>query len=324
MKQIILVLAALTSCFGSLAADTLIGQPTPQELARQVITAFQTGRSDQIKPNLTADVSILEKGSKDFPDDPLIHFALATCYMGQDNKQAALKSMETAYTLSKKDAGIGLMYALALKMNKQPLKAYELDKEMVALHPSVPQLQIQLATIDMTIQKYDEAITILEALMQKAPANLAAQDKSVLLFMLGTCYLYKGNYAKAIETLESGLSLMPGMAMDLTVLGEAYLKNGDLKKAGVALDKALAINPQIPSALYYKGIYFEKIGNPEMAQKSFQDGYTNGKRYLQDNGEDYYLIFLISQKISKSEEGKNYKAEAERLFFSYEAPWKQK
>ena len=97
-----------------------------------------------------------------------------------------------------------------------------------------------------------------------------------------------------------------------------------IEKAGVALDKALAINPQIPSALYYKGIYFEKIGNPEMAQKSFQDGYTNGKRYLQDNGEDYYLMFLISQKISKSEEGKNYKAEAERLFFSYEAPWKQK
>jgi tetratricopeptide (TPR) repeat protein len=142
--------------------------------------------------------------------------------------------------------------------------------------------------------------------------------------MLGTCYLYKGNYAKAIETLERGLSLMPGMAMDLTVLGEAYLKNGDLKKAAVALDKALAINPQIPSALYYKGVYFEKMGNPEMAQKSFQDGYTSGKRYLQDNGEDFYLMFLISKKISKSEEGKNYKAEAERLFFSYEAPWKQK
>jgi tetratricopeptide (TPR) repeat protein len=185
-------------------------------------------------------------------------------------------------------------------------------------------LQIQLATIDMTIQKYDEAIAMLEALLQKAPADLAVQDKSVLLYLLGTCYLYKGNHAKAIETLESSLSVMPNMAMDLTALGEAYLKTGDLKKAGVTLDKALAINPQIPSALYYKGIYFEKMGNPEMAQKCFQDGYTHGKGYLQDNGEDYYLMFLISKKISKSEEGKNYKAEAERLLFSYEAPWKQK
>jgi Tfp pilus assembly protein PilF len=108
------------------------------------------------------------------------------------------------------------------------------------------------------------------------------------------------------------------------VLGEAYLKTGETEKAGIALDKALAINPNYPKALYYKGIYFEKTGNSEEAQKSFQDGYTNGKRYLTNNGEDYYLMFLICQKISKSDEGKNYKAEAKKLLFTYDAPWKQK
>ena len=324
MKQRILVLAILISGFGAVAADTSTNSPTPQAVAREVIAAFQTGQASQLKSNLTTDVVILEKGAGDFPKDPLIHSALAMCYLGQEKKEAAITNLKIAYTNSDKDVSIGFMYALALKMNQQPLKAYELDKEMVALHPDVPQLQISLATLDMTIQKYDEAIAILEPLLQKAPANLAAQDKSVLLFMLGTCYLYKGNHTKAIETLENAQSIMPNMAMDLTVLGEAYLKNGDLEKAGETLDQALAINPRIPPALYYKGVYYEKTGDPGRAQKNFQEAYTYGKQRLQDNGEDYYLMFLVCQRLSKTDEGKNYKTEAKKLLFSYEAPWKQK
>lgn len=324
MKQIISVLVILMGFWGISLAELQSDSPTPQELARQVITAFQSGHARQLRATLPADVPIFEKALKDHPDDSLIRFALATCEMGQDQKEAALTNLDIAYKNSDKNASIGVMYALGLKMNKQPLKAYELDKELVALHPDVPQLQISLAALDITIQKYDEAIAILEALQQKAPANLEAQDKSVLFLMQGTCYLYKGYHSKAIETLENAESIMPGMAMDLTVLGEAYLKNGDLEKAGTALDKALAINSTIPSALYYRGVCFEKAGNSDAAQKDFQDAYTYGKQRLQDNGEDYYLMFLTSQKLAKNDEGNSYKAEAGKLSFTFEAPWKQK
>lgn len=324
MKYVVLTLITLTSCFVVCAADAPTNSPAPQELARQVITAYQSGQSGQLRATLPADVPIFEKGLKDFPNDPLIHFALAICYLGQDQHEAAITNLEAAYKTSNKNAGIGIMYALALKMNKQPLKAYKLDHEMVALHPDIPQLQISLAVLDMTIQKYDEAIAIIEALQQKAPTNLPAQDRSVLFMMQGTCYLYKGEYSRAIGALEKSEAIMPDMAVDLTVLGEAYLKDGDLKKAGETLDKALAINPRIPSALYYKGIYYEKTNHPELAQKNFQDAYTYGKQRLNDNGEDYYLMFLTSEKLGKTDEGTTYKAEAANLSFTYEAPWKQK
>jgi len=324
MSRTIFVLIALVSYFEVFAADSQSNSPTPQELARQVITAYQSGQASQLRATLPADVPIFEKGAKDFPNDPLIHFALAICCMGQDQKEAAITNFDIAYKNSNKNASIGVLYALAFKVNKQPLKAYELDREIVALHPDVPQLQISLTTLDMTIQKYDEASAILQALQQKAPANLRPEDKSVLLLMQGTCYLYKGDQTRAIEALEQSQSIMPDMAVDLTVLGEAYLKNGDLNKASEALDRALAINPRIPSALYYRGICYEKTGNSNMAQKDFQDAYTNGKKRLQDNGEDYYLMFLISQKLAKNDDGKTYKAEAEKLLFTYEAPWKQK
>ena len=320
---IILILVTMASCLGSFADDAASDQQTPQVLARKIATAFQTGHASQIKAEMPADTVILEKGAKDFPSDPLIHFALATCYFAQTNYPACLKSMEKAYTLSQKNPSIGVMYVLALKMNKEPLKAYDLARDMAALHPDVPQLQVQLATLDMTIQKYDEAIAILETLQENAPANLQAQDKSVLLMMLGTCYLYAGDQTKAVEALESALALVPKMVTTYAVLGEAYLKMNETEKAGAALDKILAVNPRSPPALYYKGIYYEKTGNPDMAKIFFADGYANGKRYLQDNGEDYYLMFLLSQKLGKDNEAADYKAEAEKLLYTYEAPWKK-
>src|SRR5438093_4488055 len=98
MTTILIIFVALTTCVGSLAADKPTDQPTPQDLARRIVTAFQTGRGAEIRPNLTVDIPILEKSSRASPDDSLIHFALAMCYMGQDDKLAALKSFENAYT----------------------------------------------------------------------------------------------------------------------------------------------------------------------------------------------------------------------------------
>ena len=322
MRQVILILLILRSYFEVFAGDTLTNLVTPRELSRQIITAFQAGQAGQLKLKLSADIVILEKGARDYHGDPLIHFALATCYLCQDKYQPAITNMEIAYTNSSKDVSVGVMYALALKMNMQPLKAYELDKEMLALHPGIPQLEISMATLEITIQKYDEALALIEVLLQKAPENLQALDKSVLFLMQGTCYLYKGNRAKAIELLQKDLSLTPNMAMDLTVLGEAFLKNGDLEKANEVLDKALAINQTIASALYYKGIIFEKAGNSTLSGKYFQDALIYGKQRLQDNGDDYYLMYLLCQKLSKADEGEKYKAEAEKLLFTHEAPWK--
>lgn len=322
MSRAILASIFLAACLGVFAGDTSSDSPAPQELAQHIITAFQSGHAGQLRSSLPADIPILEKAAKDLPRDSLIHFALGICYMSED-RRATITNFEIAFKNSNKNPNIGVLYALSLKMDKQPLKAYELYREMAALHPDVPRLQVSLAAFDITIQKYDEAIVILEKLQQKASTNLAPQDKSTLLLMQGTCYLHKGYHAKAIEVLENSQSITPKMAMGLTVLGEAYLKNGHLNKASETLDKALAINPRIPSALYYRAICSEKAGHLELAQKDFHDAYTYGKQRLQDNGEDYYLMFLISQKLARGEEGNGYKAEAEKLFFINEAPWKQ-
>jgi len=324
MKRIGAVILVTTIFSFGAVADPAASPSTAQELARKVITEFQTGNAAELRSNGVTYIPVFKDGLKASPDDPLIYFALASCEMGQSNEQqTAQEHMEKAFILSHKDVHIGLMYALLLKMNKQPMKAYELNKEMVALHPEVPQLKIGLATMEMTIQKYDDAIAILDELQRIAPPNLAPDDKSVLLFMEGNCYLYKGDRAKAIQMLEQSVAISPRLAAVYSPLGEAYLKDGDLDNANKNLDKALAANPRFASALFYKGICAEKAGDNEQARKDFSDAYKYGKLRLADNGEDYYFMFLVSRMLDKSDEARNYKAEAEKLLFSYEAPWKK-
>ena len=213
---------------------------------------------------------------------------------------------------------------LALKMNKQPEKAIQTAKTIANLHPDNAALKVEVATLEMTVQKYNDALTILEDLQSKAPENLDPREKSVLLFMLGNCYFYLGNYAKATDILNNATALTPKMVTANALIGELYLKTGNIGLASINLDKALAASPKYPSALFYKGVSLEKMGKPEQAQEYYLKAYQNQQRRLVDNGEDYFLMSLICQKMGKSEEAAQYKNEAAKLFYTYEAPWQVK
>ncbi len=325
MKRIVCVLIlALIIPVQHVKAAAPTGSPTPQDIARQVVLALKTGKASKLKSQLSADIVILKKGAADFPTDPLIHFGLASCYLEQGRVAAAIPDMKIAYDNSHKNAGIAYMYVLALKMDKQPLKAYELGKEILKLHPGVPQFQISLATLDITIQKYDEARHLITEIQREGRGHLRAADKSVFFFMLGTCCLYQGEHTNAIRFLEQSQSIMPNMALNLTALGEAYLKNGNLHRAKAACDKALAINPRLSADLYDEGIIYERTGKPQKARKDFLQAYACGKQALHDDGEDYYLMYRICRKLSRANEAKRYKTEAKQLLFTYGAPWKKK
>ena len=325
MKRALAVLFAAFAGVGQVAAVPPPAPPAPQEVARQLVAAFQSGRAAAIQSKLAADRPVLEQGVRTFPQDPFIHFALAICQMGQGGQSAAAAdNLKSAYALSHKNLSVGLIYALALKNNRQPQAACQVAGEMAALHPDIPQVQIGLATLDMAVQKYAEAITVLETLQRRMPASFRDADRSELAFMLGTCHLYAGEPAKAIAALNQSLALTPRQAPVLAVLGEAWLKTGESAKAVVALDQVLAINPDHPAALYHRGLCYEQAGNPAAAQKCFQAGYGKEKPRLQEQGEDYYLMYLLCQKTGQAAEGEQCRAAAARLGFSFAAPWQKR
>jgi tetratricopeptide (TPR) repeat protein len=295
---------------------------TPPELAQQIIQEIQNGQAARFTPATVAtNLTILRNALAVYPRDPAIPFALANCYLVQSNAPAGLQCLAQAYALAPKDLFYGLTYVVALKNNRQLLQADNVAKQLAVAHPEAPQLQIMIATLDQTIQKYDDAIKVLLPLMTKMPANSSPQDKGALLFLLGNCYLHLGKTAEAVKALEGANLIYPHAATILCGVAEATLKNGEVARARDYLDQALAINPRIPAALFYKGILLERAGAPDKARQYFQACYTVSKQSLPDNGEDYFRMSEVCAKLNKLDESRQYRAEAAKLLYTADAPW---
>ena len=312
----------LILCLALLPTLVLAKPVTPPELAQQILQAIQNGQAARFTPATVAtNLIILRNALPAYPRDPAIPFALANCYLVQSNTPAGLQALAQAYALAPNDLFYGLTYIVALKNNKQLLQADSTAKQLGAAHPDAPQLQIMIATLDQTIQKYDEAVNILRPLMTKMSPDSSPQDKGALLFLLGNCYLHQGKTAEAVKALEGADVLYPHAATILCGLAEATLKNGEVAKARDCLDQALAINPRIPAALFYKGILLERAGAPDKARQYFQACYTVGNQSLPDNGEDYFRMSQVCAKLNKLNESRWYQAEAAKLLYNADAPW---
>jgi tetratricopeptide (TPR) repeat protein len=296
-------------------------------MAQLVITDMLAGHASFVQLDAPHDIPVLEQGAKDFPNDAPIHFALATCYAVLSDHPNSLKHAEIAYGLAPTDENMGILYAIELKTNKQPAKAYQVQTAMLAARPKDSRLQMGEVALAMQIQKYAEAAAILEPLVKTPSAGTTRSQFSLLVYMLGSCYLYEGKYDKAISAFQVSLKALPVMAGSYDGLGETYLKTGDNEKAAEAFDKALSLTPNVAPTIYYRGVVFEKTGDSVSAQQNFNQAYTLLKDHLaknSENGEDHYLMYLICQKLAKQDEADANKAEAAMLLYTYEAPWKAK
>jgi tetratricopeptide (TPR) repeat protein len=309
-------------CLFSLPIPVWATPLTPPELAQRIIQAMQNGQSAQFTPAIIAtNITILRNALPNYPHDAGIPFALGSCYLAQNNAEAGEHALAQAYALSPRDPLISMTYVIALKSDKKLLQAQQVAAQISAANPDVPQFQILLATLDQTIQKYDESAAIINSLLAKAPANLAPQDKGSLMFLLGVSYLHQGKTSDAVKTLEAANGLNPHAAMILCSLAEAAVKNGEVAKARDSLDESMTINPKIPAALYYKGVLLERAGAPAKARQYFQACYDQSKLLSLENGEDYFRLSLVCARLNKPDEARKYQTQAAQLFYTADAPW---
>jgi tetratricopeptide (TPR) repeat protein len=276
-----------------------------QAVARSVVATLRSGQTQQFMSQSSNYTAILEKAAVAYPNDPLIEYGLGSCYMCRKDSAAGAATMEKAYMLSH-DTEIGLMYGLALKMNKQPLKACKLGEDMIAAHPDIPQLRMFFATVSVSVQKYDEALTSLRWISDHMPPSVPDKDKMTVFLLMGICYNYKGDHTNAVQKLQKAVLCLPNAVVPLNALGEA-----------------LKINPKFPPSLFYKGVCLERRGDVAGAETYFRDSLTHGKERLEigsDNGEDYYLVGLACDKLGMKDDAKAFRQKARELNFTFEAP----
>ena len=140
----------------------------------------------------------------------------------------------------------------------------------------------------------DSAIYVLSqdlnALNQRGKSKAVDTDKVYLFYTLGNVYLQKGNYSKAVESHEKGLSLavkrsMPIMeAKILNSLGSVYVETENYEKGVNYVKDALRIyEDQFPEKQEEICLLLTNVGNIQLELKEYDDALSNLKRALKIN-----------------------------------------
>jgi aspartyl/asparaginyl beta-hydroxylase (cupin superfamily) len=101
--------------------------------------------------------------------------------------------------------------------------------------------------------------------------RLIAPDHPQALFHLGQHHLHRGDPMIARELLEQAAAADAGNPVIALNLSAAFRAMGDNRNELMALDRALAIDPYYFPALLARGMYFERIGKPRQAARTYKD-----------------------------------------------------
>jgi tetratricopeptide (TPR) repeat protein len=149
---------------------------------------------------------------KQHPKSVTGYLALGNLYLNQGKPEEALKEFKKALALKKNEALVNFNMGIAY----------------------------------MQLEKFDEAIKLMEPLSKNSPYNYEAQ------YYTGAAYYMKGDYAKAVEKFKQAVMYNNGAADGHLFLAKAYYKKGDRKMAEEHLNKALRMVPKYDEAIEFK------------------------------------------------------------------------
>jgi tetratricopeptide (TPR) repeat protein len=121
--------------------------------------------------------------------------------------------------------------------------------------PASSSPEVDKAKEFMSAGMYPQAIELLNKRIMDKPTDADAH------FLVGTCYVNTGNYAKADERFGSAVKLQPDFGYKIGAeykkVGDTYLDKGNVQEAQSAYQKATSYQPQLKK---------------EIAQRCFSEG----------------------------------------------------
>ena len=109
------------------------------------------------------------------------------------------------------------------------------------------------AMFDVEDARYDEAVPLLERVLQQAP------EMPIANMQYGMAQARLRNYAKALEPLKKAVQLLPDNGMGHYELGLALYQNGDLKGAAPEFEAAVARAPRWADARFSLASVYARI-----------------------------------------------------------------
>lgn len=273
----------------------------------------------ELLPKLKEQVKVNAKDAK-------THFALFICYTTNKQYADALKEVEQATHLAPQEAMYAYYYGLSLKDNWRPVEAREVLKAVSIGMGKPYEVEKIVQSLDMSIQDYDSAEAELNYFLDETGMPSAA-DYSTVMSDMGYILLFRGKYADAIEFFKESLNGFPDNFIAKTRWAEALIKSGKVQEGLTMLDTVLKDSQHYTEALYYKGLALELLGKADEAATYYKQAYTTGAEELKSintDGRDHFILSQICTKLGLKVEAQNYLANAQKLHYTYEAPFAKK
>jgi tetratricopeptide (TPR) repeat protein len=260
-SKILPIVIALPCFLVLIAGGWFLGRTYAAELTfNQSLEALKQNQGTQTYNLLIKAISLNPYSEKYRLNYSQVNLALANAIASQPDLtdqdrnnisalvQQAIREAKTAVTLNPQNANnwtnLALIYRQLINFadgaENWALTSYQ---QAIALDPFNPQLRIALGGIYYSLANWDEAIQQFQLAVQIKP------DFANAHYNLSAAYREKGDFEKAVNTMESALSLVPADSADYQKANdelEALKKKLGEKAASVSEQPSEELNPPQP------------------------------------------------------------------------------
>lgn len=241
---------------------------------------------------------------------------------------AALEEARQAVGRSPNSYTLNQLLGVALFQKGLNDEARAAFRRAIQLNPSVPQTYFNLALVDLSENRYPDAIPNLQTFVRLDPENAEGH------LLLGRSLHNMNQTGPAIEQFKKALAIAPKLPLAHYHLGYAYQSQGDLNGALDEFKKETAANPRFYDAYWLAGNielgkgdlaaagdFFARgvkvnpqpyqahygLGRVLAAQKNFPQAEAELKKALEskpDDVESHYALARLYQQMGRKEDAR--------------------
>lgn len=221
--------------------------------------------SDQ--PNYPAAIDALNRAAMLNPNRKETFLLLTAAYINSAprNPTEALQAARRAQQLAPDDPETLMHVGLALGIGQMFEPAYDVFKEVVRLKPDYALARVQLCSMSMVLERYDEGLPhCLRAVELSGP-----ESRNLSRVTMASMYALGKRYDQAIAEANAVIRDDPKSSFAYQSLGTTYMLMKKYDKSVAAFKQAIRLSPELAEAHLQIGAVYAESGNLSEASREY-------------------------------------------------------
>ncbi|MCY1079632.1 tetratricopeptide repeat protein [Archangium lansingense] len=227
----------------------LTSEVFPEARARRAVCLSQAGQHE-------AALALLREALAERPDDAELWVHQARAQERAGAPEDAVATLKEAIA-RKPSADLHEALASTLQRQKRSAEAIALLRDAIAREPREPALRYLLANVLLGQGDENGALTWMRSVLELEPENAAAMN------FIGYLLAQRGrDFVEAERLVRRALQLRPDTGSFLDSLGWIHYQRGDYPRALQSLERAAELEPEEPVILEHLGDAYHRVSRP--------------------------------------------------------------